>query len=386
MGRRVLVTGADTYWGGRMIQALQADAEIDVLVGLGTSAPAVAFERAEFVRADQTYSILNRIVHAKQVDTVLHTFMIVDSAGVSARTIHEVNVIGTMNLLAAAGAPNSPVHQVVVKSSSLVYGSTERDPATFTEETPRARTPRTVVERSLIEAEGMVRDFAEDNPSMLVATLRFANTLGPDVVTSIGKNLSRPICPSVFGFDPLVQFVEEDDVVRALEFVTHHYLAGTYNVAGDGRLPWSDVAAICGTRLLPLAPIHPSLALGPLVLLGIFDFPPELEALLRYGRGMDTSRLVAAGFEYHCSSASAVRRFARSLHQRQSARRRPAGDVCERNVEQLFRIPNRWLAPRTAMSASGARRRRGRELAIGALEEVREVPSAHADRPFGREP
>jgi UDP-glucose 4-epimerase len=343
MGRRVLVTGADTYWGGRMIQALEADAEFDVLVGLGTSVPGVTFERAEFVRADQTYSILNRIVRAKQVDTVLHTFMIVDSTGVPARTIHEVNVIGTMNLLAAAGAPNSPVHQVVVRSSSLVYGSTERDPATFTEETPRARTPRSVVERSLVEAEGMVRDFAEDNPSVLVATLRFADILGSDIVSSIGKNLSRPICPSVFGFDPLVQFVEEDDVVRALEFVTQHRLAGTYNVAGDGRLPWSDVAAICGTRLLPLPPIHPSLAVAPLVLLGIFDFPPELEALLRYGRGMDTSRLVAAGFEYHCSSASAVQRFARSLHQRKSPRRRSAGDVCERNGKQLLRH-SRWVA------------------------------------------
>jgi UDP-glucose 4-epimerase len=337
MGRRVLVTGADTFWGGRMIQTLEADPEIDVLLGLGTSAPAVTFERAEFVRADQTYSILNRIVHATQVDTVLHTFLIVDSTQAPARTIHEVNVIGTMNLLAAAGAPGSPVHQVVVKSSSLVYGATERDPATFTEETPRARTPRTGVERSLIEAESMVRDFAEENPSTLVATLRFANVLGSDIVTSISKNLSRPMCPSVFGFDPLVQFVEEDDVVRALEFVTRHRRAGTYNVAGDGRLPWSEVVDICGTRILPLPPVHPSLAIAPLVRLGIFDFPPELEALLRYGRGMDTSRLVAAGFEYHYSSAGAVQSFARSLHLRKGAGRQPAGYVYEHDVEQFFR-------------------------------------------------
>jgi UDP-glucose 4-epimerase len=337
MSRRVLVTGADTFWGGRMIQALEADPDIEVLLGLGTSAPGVTFERAEFVRADQTYSILNRIVHATQVDTVLHTFMIVDSTQAPSRTIHEVNVIGTMNLLAAAGASDSPVRQLVVKSSGLVYGSTERDPATFTEDTPRARTPRTGVERSLVEAESLVRDFAEENPSTLVAILRFANVLGADIVTSISKNLSRPVCPCVFGFDPLVQFVAEDDVVRALEFVTERRIAGTYNVAGAGRLPWSEVAAICGTRLFPLLPVHPSLALAPLVRLGIFDFPPELEALLRYGRGMDTSRLVAAGFEYQHTSAGAVQSFARSRRLRKGAGWQPAGYVYEHDVEQFFR-------------------------------------------------
>jgi UDP-glucose 4-epimerase len=337
MGRRVLVTGADTFWGGRMIQVLEADPGIEVLLGLGENTPGVTFQRAEFVRADQTYSILSRIVHATQVDTVLHTFMVVDSGQTSARTIHEVNVIGTMNLLAAVGAPGSPVRQLVVKSSGLVYGSTERDPATFLEDTPRGRSPRTSVERSLVEAESLVRDFADENPSTVVAILRFANVLGADIVTSISKNLSRPICPSVFGFDPLVQFVAEGDVVRALAFVTERRLAGTYNVAGAGRLPWSEVAAICGTRLLPLPPVHPSLVIAPLVRLGLFAFPPELESLLRYGRGMDTSRLEAAGFEYDCTSAGAVRSFARSRRLRRGAGRQPAGYVYEHDVEQFFR-------------------------------------------------
>lgn len=337
MGRRVLITGADTFWGGRMIQALEADAGVEVLLGLGTRAPGVTFERAEFVRCDQTYSILHRIVRATQVDTVIHTFMIVDSTQASSRTIHEVNVIGTMNLLAAAGAAGSPVRQLVVKSSGLVYGSTERDPSTFTEETPRARAPRTDVERSLVEAESLVRDFAEDNRSTVVAILRFANVLGSDIVTSISKNLSRPLCPCVFGFDPLVQFVEEDDVVRALEFVTQRRLPGTYNVAGSGRLPWSEVAAISGTRLFPLPPVRPLLAIAPLVRLGIFGFPPELEALLRYGRGMDTSRLVAAGFEYHYTSAGAVQSFARRRRLHRGAGGRPSGYVYEHDVEQFFR-------------------------------------------------
>ncbi|HVX21094.1 MAG TPA: NAD-dependent epimerase/dehydratase family protein [Acidimicrobiales bacterium] len=337
MGRRVLVTGADTFWGGRMVQALEDDPDMEVILGLGSRAPSVQFERAEFVRADQTYSILNRIVRATQVDTIIHTFLVVDSTLVPQRALHEINVIGTMNLLAAAGAPGSPVRHVVVKSSTLVYGSSEKDPATFTEDTPRSRTPRTRVERSLVDAEGLLHDFADDNPGVLVTVLRFANVLGTDIVTPISKNLSRPVCPSIFGYDPLVQFVEEDDVVRSLEHVTRHRVGGVFNVAGAGRLPWSEVAALCGTRLLPLPPVRPALAIGPLVRLGVFDLPPELEALLRYGRGVDTTRLVDAGFDYRHTSAGAVRSFIRSVRLRRSVGRRPASYVYEHDVEQFFR-------------------------------------------------
>src|ERR1700679_2515906 len=293
MGRRVLVTGADTFWGGRMVQALETDPGTDVILGMGTRVPSVPFERAEYVRADQTYSIMNRIVKATQVDTILHTFMITNSSSVPRRAMHEINVIGTMNLLAAAGAPGSSVRHIVVKSSTLVYGSAASDPTTFLEDTARSGAARNSAERALIQAEGLVRDFSEDNPATLVTVLRFANVLGTHLTTPISRNLSRPLCQSIFGFDPLLQFVEEDDVVRALLHVTRGKIPGLYNVAGDGRLPWSEVASICGTRLVPLSPYSP-LKIRPLSRL--FDLPPELEDLLRYGRGVDTRRFRASGF------------------------------------------------------------------------------------------
>src|SRR5580700_8472374 len=107
MGRRVLVTGLSSFWGGRVAEALERRSDVDVIVGLDTKEPNVPLERTEFVRADQSYSILSRIVQATQVDTLLHTFLVTDSTTVSARQLHEQNVIGTMNLLAAAGAAGS---------------------------------------------------------------------------------------------------------------------------------------------------------------------------------------------------------------------------------------------------------------------------------------
>jgi UDP-glucose 4-epimerase len=87
----------------------------------------------------------------------------------------------------------------------------------------------------------------------------------------------------------------------------------------------------------PLPPVHPTLAIAPLVCLGVFDFPPELEALLRYGRGVDTRRLTDSSFNYRYTSAGAVERFGCGLRLRRSTGRRPVSYTYEHDVEQFFR-------------------------------------------------
>ena len=115
MGRRVLITGLSSFWGGRLAQAIEHDPDVETIVGLDTQEPRIQLERTEFVKADQSYSILARIVKATQVDTILHTFLVVDSTRMSGRAMHETNVIGTMNLLAAVTG-TSTVRTLVVKS------------------------------------------------------------------------------------------------------------------------------------------------------------------------------------------------------------------------------------------------------------------------------
>jgi UDP-glucose 4-epimerase len=308
---------------------------VDVIIGLDREEPKVALERTEYVRSDASYSILSRIVKATQVDTIVHTFLVVDSTQMSSRTMHEINVIGTMNLFAAASAPESTVRDVVVKSSTLVYGSGERDPTWFTEDVQRTKPARTAVEQSLHEVEGYVRDFAVDNPHVTVAVLRFSNVLGSEIVTPLARALQLPLVPAIFGFDPRFQFVHEDDVIRALMFVLDQQVAGIYNVAGDGLLPWSEVAAICGKRTAPLPPWGTELAAMPLRRLGV-ELPDELLALLRYGRGVDNRRLQRAGFRYRYTSAGTVEAFAESVRLRNTVGASPAYTY-ERDVEQFFR-------------------------------------------------
>lgn len=337
MGRRVLITGLGTFWGARIAQALEPDPDVDVIVGLDREAPKVELERTEYVRADESYSILARIVKAARIDTVLHTFLVVDSTQMSSRSLHEINVIGTMNLLAAASAAGSPVRTVIVKSSTLVYGSAPEDPVFFKEETPRSHSPNTRVERSLLEVEGYLRDFAEDNPHVAVSLLRFSNVLGPDITTPLSKALRMPLVPSIFGFDPRFQFVDEGDVIRAILFTLRNEVPGVFNVAGDGLLPWSEVATICGKSTFPLPPYGTPLFLAPLRRFGGLDLPLEFLELLRFGRGVDNRRLKEAGFRYEHTSAGAVERFWQAERLRRTVGGSEPGFVYERDVENFFR-------------------------------------------------
>lgn len=334
---RVLVTGLSTFWGGRLAQALEARDDIEVIVGLDTRDPRVPLERTEFVRADSSYSILSRIVRATQVDTILHTHMLVDSTQASGRRLHEINVIGTMNLLAAAGAADSPVRKVVVKSSSLVYGSNYQDPYMFREDMQRTRGPRTNVERSLVEVEAFLRDFAEDNPHVVVTLLRFGNVLGDDIETPIAHALRLPVVPEILGFDPRVQFVHEDDVVGALMYATAHDVPGIYNVAGNGSMPWSEVCAMVHKRRIALPPVLTAWALEPLRMLRVLQLPPEALMLLRYGREIDNDRYKQAGFRYKYTTSGCVEAFAEGLRLEATIGDNHPSYKYQREVEDFFR-------------------------------------------------
>ena len=181
------------------------------------------------------------------------------------------------------------------------------------------------MERSLLEVEGYVSDFADDHPDVVVSRLRFSNVLGPDLDTPLSRALRLPVCPEIFGFDPRLQFTHQDDVLGALCFTARHDVPGIFNVAGDGTLPWSDVCRIVGRRRVPITPVGTGVAAGALRRLGIVDLPLELQSLLRFGRGVDNRRFKAAGYRYRYTSAGTVEDFARGLRLRSAVGDRPPG-------------------------------------------------------------
>jgi UDP-glucose 4-epimerase len=314
--RRILVTGLSTYWGGRLAQALEQHPGVEVIVGVDSEDPTRELARTEFVRVSNQHALIRRIVQAAEIDTVIDTRLVVDSAVTSPRLAHENNVLGTLNILAACSSPDSPVRKLVFKSSAHYYGTGQDDPAFFTEDMHRTHAPRTPLKRDIVEAETAVEDFRDKNSEVTVTRMRFCNVLGPDILTSHARLLSLPAVPMIAGFDPRYQFIHADDVVGALEFAVEHDLPGVYNVAPDGVLALSEVIGLLGKRPLPVLPPWGTALSVSLLRRAGFGMPPEMLLQLRYGRGLDNRRLKAAGFTCRYTTRETVQRFAEHLRLR----------------------------------------------------------------------
>jgi len=203
-----------------------------------------------------------------------------------------------------------------------------------------------------------------------VSMLRFANVLGREITTPISRNLARGVMPCIAGFDPLIQFVAEDDAVRCLESVVLDSIGGTYNVAGDGKIPVSEVASIVGARRLALSPVLTRQVAGPLIRLGWLDLPGELESLLRFGRGIDTARLKSKGFAFSTSSAGAVARFAETLRLRKAVGPHLTPYRYDADVEAFFKHSPAIVPPSPALKTGSARS----ATAAGTARAARSTP------------
>jgi UDP-glucose 4-epimerase len=335
--RRVLVTGLSTYWGGRLAQALESFEHIEAIIGVDNEAPTRELERTEYVKVSNQHSLLERIVRAAEIDTVIDTRLVVNSLMAPPRLAHENNVIGTMNILAACTGADSPVRKFVFKSSTHYYGAEQDDPAFFTEEMGRPHPPRTGLERDILEAEAAVSEFAQRNPKTTVTVLRCANVLGPDVDTAFTRMFGLPLVPMVLGFDPRLQFVHEDDVVHALEHAAFHVAPGIYNVAADGVLAMSEAISLVDRAPLPvLPPWGTGLATSSLRRLG-FRIPSEVVNQLRFGRGVDNRLFKSTGFDYGYTTREAVIKLSEHLRLAPVMRGTEQEYTYEREVEEFLR-------------------------------------------------
>jgi UDP-glucose 4-epimerase len=314
MGSVVLVTGVSRYLGGLLARRLSADPTVDRVVGVDVIPPAGDIGGVEFVRADIRNPMIGRVIESSGVDTVVHMNVIATPTFVGGRTPQkEINVIGTMQLLAAC-QKSSTVRRLVVKSSAAVYGSTPRDPAMFTEDMSAKRTPSGGFGKDSIEVEGYVRGYARRRPDTEILTLRFANIIGPKIRTSITDYFNLPVIPAPLGFDARMQFVHEDDAIEALVLATTGDATGVVNIAGAGVVTVLQAASIAGRPVVWL-PLPAAGFVGGLARrMGLADFSPDQMSFLAFGRGLDTTRMHSVlGFEPAFTSRGAFEDFARTV-------------------------------------------------------------------------
>ncbi|XVX21001.1 NAD-dependent epimerase/dehydratase family protein [Actinomycetota bacterium] len=314
MSRTVLVTGVSRHIGGRVARQLTADGSIDRVIGVDVVPPPHDIGRAEFVRADIRNPVIGRIMAQAEVDTVVHLNVIATPVNAGGRVSQkEINVIGTMQLLAACQKTES-VRRLVVKSSGAVYGSSPRDPAMFTEGMVAKVMPRSGFGKDSVEVEGYVRGFARRRPDVEISMLRIANIIGPGIRTALTDYFSMPVVPVPFGYDARLQFCHEDDAVEAIKRATLGPEVGIVNIAGDGVITVLQGAAMVG-RPVAFVPLPLASPMGGLVRrAGFADFSPDQMQFLAFGRGLDTTRMrEEMGFEPRFTTRQAFADFAASV-------------------------------------------------------------------------
>jgi UDP-glucose 4-epimerase len=292
--RVVLVTGVSRHLGSRLAAVLQADSSVERVIGVDTVPPKPEIEKAlgrtEFVRADIRNPLIAKVIAQAEVDTVVHMNVIATPLGAGGRTaMKEINVIGTMQLLAACQKAPS-MRKLVVKSTTAIYGSSPRDPALFTEsEEPRAL-PKSGYAKDAVEVEGYVRGFGRRRPDVTLSLLRFTNFIGPDLESMLTRYFSLPVVPTVLGFDPRIQLCHEDDGIEALRRATLEEHPGIYNVGGEGVLLLSQAIRRVGRPSFPVPAPGVSIVAQVFRRAGLVDFSPEQMRYLEHGRVADVRR------------------------------------------------------------------------------------------------
>ena len=297
MGSVVLVTGVSRYLGSRIAEILASEPHIERVIGVDVVPPAVAIPGIDFIRADIRNPVIAKVMGEAQVDTVVHMGVIATPKQAGGRsTMKEINVIGSMQLLAACQKTPS-LQSIVVKSSSGVYGCGPRDPALFTEDMEPKHAPASGWPKDSSEVEGYVRGFARRRPEVAVTTFRFANFMGGEIDTAMSAYFSLPVIPTVLGYDARIQFLHVDDGLEVLRRAVQDRHVGSFNVAGAGVMTLSQAIRLTGRPRIALpgfllTPVGRSLSKA-----GLLDFSSEQVRFITFGRVLDTS-LVAQTFDF----------------------------------------------------------------------------------------
>ena len=98
----MLITGVGSAIGSGLARRLEADPEVEHVAGLDVRRPAAPLGRTKFIAADVRDPEITTVVPREEVDTVVHNQIVRrPGPGMSSRTMHDINVIGTLQLLTA---------------------------------------------------------------------------------------------------------------------------------------------------------------------------------------------------------------------------------------------------------------------------------------------
>lgn len=287
---RVGVTGIASDLGRGLLPLLEADPRVSQVVAFDVADAPEGLRKLSLVKVDLTRpgseEELSRTMQDAAIEVLFH-LAFANSKVHGAAFAHELEVIGSMHVLAAAQATG--LSRLIVPSWTALYGARKSGPASYTEDQPLLGAGvRFVTDR--VEVERQVESYGQRNPQTHVVVLRFAPIVGPTADNPITRLLRTRFVPTVLGFDPLWQVIDERDAARALHLALSCGCQGAFNVVGEGSLPFSVLVRLSGGKALPMpAPMLRS-TIALLEATGVASVPVPLLDYLRYSWLADGTR------------------------------------------------------------------------------------------------
>lgn len=254
---RIAVTGASGYIAGRLISRLQDSDGVETILAADIRPPPVPYSpKVKFARWDITAPRPD-IFAAQRINAVVHLAYILNPSRRQAYA-RKVNVAGTDNVLRAC--QEAGVRHILYLSSTSVYGARPDNPPFLSETDPIRPIEGFRYSEDKAAAESRLAKFAERNPRAAVTVLRVCPVMGPNADNFIARAFRKPILPAIGDADPPMQFLHEDDLIRALALCLERRPRGIYNLAPDDAIRWSEIIAMTQARMLRLpAPLWYSL-------------------------------------------------------------------------------------------------------------------------------
>ena len=279
----VLVTGACGRLGKRVVRLLHRERSV---VGVDRRPFPDKPKDVRHEQVDIRRKKLKDIFRAEPIEAVVHLGVMHDPRASQAEH-HSWNVAGFQKLLEYVAQFDVP--KLVVLSSSNVYGPQPDNAQFLTEDAPLLGGARFGEIRDLIEVDMLAQGFFWKHPGTETVILRPVHILG-GVHNAASNFLRLPTVPTLLGFDPMIQVINENDVVRALRCALTPGKRGIYNIAGPDPLPLSHAIKLLGRPSLPVP-----YSLGKAVLKRLWSFrlttfpAPELDHI-RYVCMVDDRR------------------------------------------------------------------------------------------------
>jgi UDP-glucose 4-epimerase len=275
---KVLITGASGAIARLVASAISPKVE---LVGIDPrEAPSTTHFPGEFIVADYHSRKLDEVFREHQFDAVLHLGRIRESQRYSPQYRYQMNVVGTQKLLDLCRS--HAVKSLIVLSTYHVYGAHRLNALHLNEDSPLRAAQGFPELTDAVEFDHAATTFMWKHRETRTTILRPVNIIGKHVRNTICSLLRSGVCPKIIGFDPLMQFIDEKDLARALILALDQPKAGIFNVAGEGVIAYSHAIRHADAVTIPIPPFVTSGFVRLLTDVSKVNFPPYLMDYFKY--------------------------------------------------------------------------------------------------------